>query len=221
MRFLSPMSFRATAVLIAALAVVGCGSLPDKPARATLYDFGAGPLAPAATPAAPTLPPLLFSGVNAQSRLDGTQVLYRLGYADANELRPYGAARWSVAPTQLLGDRLRDALSQRRVVLGSAEGANVGRVDGRSPQSLYLTLDEFSHYFESPTQSFGLVRVRATVLATGAAGDRVLGQRSFSARQPAATSDAPGGVKALAAASDQLVAEVVRWVDSIPAQPAR
>ncbi|MDM0046840.1 ABC-type transport auxiliary lipoprotein family protein [Variovorax dokdonensis] len=232
MRLLSHMQTRgvhagtAALAVLAALLMSGCGALPDKPARATLYDFGAGPLAQASTTspepvAAPTLPPLLLAGVNAQPRLDGTQVLYRLGYGDANELRPYANARWSVAPTQLLGDRLRDVLSRRRVVLGSDEGANVARVDGRSPNTLYLTLDEFSQYFESTTSSFGLVRVRATLLSSSTSGDRVLGQRYFNVRQPAPTADAPGGVKALATASDQLVSQVAQWVDSIQAQPAR
>ncbi len=42
----------------AALLVAGCGALPDKPARTTLYDFGPGLTAPAAAaaPAAATLP---------------------------------------------------------------------------------------------------------------------------------------------------------------------
>ena len=43
-------------------------------------------------------------------------------------------------------------------------------------------------------------------------GDRVLAQRSFTAQRPAPTADAPGGVKALAAASDAVVAELVAWV---------
>src|SRR5262245_37580690 len=76
-----------TASLAAALMVAGCGVLPDKPPRATLYDFGPGTVA-AAPASAPTLPPIALADVDATSRLDGTQMLYRLGYADANELHP-------------------------------------------------------------------------------------------------------------------------------------
>jgi len=203
------------------LAFAGCGALPDKPARATLYDFGPGPLAAGAEPAAPSLPPVLLADVDAQARLDGTQILYRLVYGDGNELRPYGQSRWSMAPTQLLRDRVRDGLALRRVVLGPDESANVARVDGRLPLRLHLTLDEFCQYFESPASSYGLVRVRATLLAASASGDRVVGQRGFSARQAAPSADAPGGVKALALASDALVAQLVQWVDTLQAQQSQ
>jgi len=206
---------------LAAFALAGCGAIPDKPAPVTLYDFGTAAVAPASPAAAATLAPLLLASIDAQARLDGTQVLYRLGYADANALRPYSMARWSVAPTQLIGNRLRDALSQRRVVLGPREGGSVARVDGRMPMSLFLTLDEFCQYFDAPGTSVGLVRVHATLMAGGNGGDRVLGQRSFSVREPAPSADAPGGVRALATASDGLIAQIVQWTDTLQAQAAR
>ena len=208
--------------LAAACVLAGCSALPDKPARATLYDFGAGPpprTTGAATASPARLPPMLLSHIESHARLDGAQILYRLGYADGNELRPYSMARWSVPPTQLLEQRLREALAQRRVVLGTEEGTNIARVEGKVPNSLRLTLEEFSQYFDSPSSSFGTVRVRATLMNTTGAGDRVLGQRTFSAREPAPTSDAPGGVKALAAASDTVVAQVVQWADQLQQAP--
>lgn len=208
--------------LAVALVLAACGALPDKPQRATLYDFGAGqlPRSAAAATASPTrLPPMLLADIEAHARLDGAQILYRLAYSDVNELRPYSQARWSVPPTELLEQRLREALAQRRVVLGAEEGTNIARVEGKVPNSLRLTLEEFSQYFESPSSSFGMVRVRATLMNTTGAGDRVLGQRTFSAREPAPTSDAPGGVKALAAASDAVVAQVVQWADQLQQAP--
>jgi cholesterol transport system auxiliary component len=201
----------------AALLVAGCGALPDKPARATLYDFG--PNLAAAAVAAPTsanpsaLPPIALAEIDASMRLEGTQLLYRLGYADANELRPYGQARWSLAPAQLLHQRLRDALAARRTVLGPEESATLSRAEGRVPDTLRVSLDEFSHYFESPATSVGLVRLRATLIRSGSGGDRVLAQRSFAVQRPAPSADAAGGVKGLAAASDAAVAEVVAWVE--------
>ena len=203
---------------LAACLLAACGSLPDKPQRATLYDFGAGPLPRTAAAAAASpvrLPPMLLSDIEAHARLDSAQILYRLAYSDGNELRPYASARWSVPPTQLLEQRLREALAQRRVVLGSEEGTNVARVDGKIPNSLRLTLEEFSQYFDSPTSSVGMVRVRATLMNTTAAGDRVLGQRTFTAQEPAPSADARGGVKALVAASDTVVAQVVQWADQL------
>ena len=200
--------------------VAGCGALPDKPARATLYDFGPG-LAATAPAAAPTaaLPTLALAEFESNTRLDGTQILYRLGYADANELRPYGQSRWSLPPAQLPRQRLRDSLAEHRMVLGPEESATIARTKGEVPDTLRISLDEFSHYFDSPASSVGLVRLRATLIRGTTGGDRVLGQRMFTVRRPAPSADAPGGVKALAAASDAAVAEVTQWMDALQRQP--
>jgi len=202
------------ALSAAVLVLAGCGALPDKPQRATLYDFGPGLSAPAPASAA-ALPALALAEIETNPRLDSSQLLYRLGYADANELRPYGQSRWSVPPAQLLRQRLRDGLAQQRPVLGPEESASIARVDGRVPDTLRVSLDEFSHYFESPGSSVGLVRLRATLIRSAPGGDRVIGQRSLTVQRPAPSADAPGGVKALAAASDAAVAELVQWVDAL------
>jgi cholesterol transport system auxiliary component len=205
----------------------GCGALPDKPQRATLYDFGPGVPAASATGttvanAAPaTLPTLALAEFEANARLDGTQILYRLGYADVNELRPYGQSRWSLPPAQLLRQRLRDTLSERRMVLGPEESATIARGKGEVPDMLRISLEEFSHYFDSASASTGLVRLRATLVRSSTGGDRVLGQRLFTVRRPAPSADAPGGVKALISASDGAVAEVVQWVDQLQRQQPR
>lgn len=201
--------------LCAALVLAGCGALPDKPQRSTLYDFGPGIVAPPATAAAPTLPTVALAELETNPRLDGTQIVYRLAYADANELRPYGQSRWSMAPTQLLRQRLRDALSERRLVLNADESATIARTEGKAPDMLRVTLEEFSHYFPAPGTSVGLVRLRATLIQATPGGDRVKGQKTFTVQRPAASADAPGGVRALAAASDAAVAELVIWLDGI------
>ena len=201
-----------TLALVVALA--GCSALPDKPGRATLYDFGPGALS-ATAPSAPgalRLPTLALAEIEANARIDSTQLLYRLGYADANELRPYGHSRWSLAPAQLLRQRLRDALAVRHAVLDPQESATIALSEAR-PQTLRVSLEEFTQYFESPTSSTGLVRLRATLTQGTPGGDRVMGQRVFTVRLPAPTPDASGGVKALAAASDAIVAELMAWVD--------
>ncbi|SEB26554.1 ABC-type transport auxiliary lipoprotein family protein [Variovorax sp. YR216] len=198
--------------LLATLLMAGCGALPDKPTRATLYDFGPGPATAPARTGTPAFQPLALADIDANARLDGTQMLYRLGYADANEVRPYGQSRWSQAPAQLFRQRLREALAATRPVLGPEESATIARTEGRVPDTLRVTLEEFSHFFESPSSSVGLVRVNVTLIRTAPGGDRVLAQRSFTAQRPAPSNDAPGGVKALAAASDAVVADIVAWV---------
>lgn len=211
-RLTRPSAF---APALLALLIAGCGALPDKPQRAALYDFGPGLDTPPAA-SSTAMPPISLPEIDANTRLDGTQLSYRLGYADANELKPYGQSRWSLAPAQLLRQRLREALSARRTVLGPEESATIARRDGKVPDTLRISLDEFSQYFESPASSVGLVRLRATLVQSTAGGDRVLGQRSFIAQRPAPTGDAAGGVKALAAASDAAIAEMVAWVDQLP-----
>ncbi|MCU4120386.1 PqiC family protein [Variovorax sp. N23] len=213
-----PTRFCSTAALAAALLLLaGCGSLPDRPSRAMLYDFGPVLAARAPAPADATpRPTLSLADVDASTRLEGTQILYRLGYADANELRPYGQSRWSVAPNQLLYRRLRDALAERRTVLSREESASLARTAGRVPRTLRVSLEEFSHYFASPTQSAGLVRLRATLVQSAPGGDSVVAQRSFTVQRPATSADAPGGVRALTLASDAAIAELVAWVDQQP-----
>jgi cholesterol transport system auxiliary component len=213
-----PRPSRFPLVLVApvlALLLAGCSALPDKPQRAALYDFGPGLNTPP-TSTSTAMPPISLPEIEANTRLDGSQLSYRLGYADANELRPYGQSRWSLAPAQLLRQRLREALSVRRTVLGSEESATIARRDGKVPDTLRVSLDEFSQYFESPASSVGLVRLRATLVQSTAGGARVLGQRSFTAQRPAPSGDAAGGVKALAAASDAAIAEMVAWIDQLP-----
>ena len=197
--------------------LAGC-ALPERPVRATVYDFGPGVLAtPPATRLAP-LPPVALAEVASASALDSTAVLYRLAYADAFQLQPYAQARWSMTPAQLVHQRLREGLGARRAVLAAEDGALVPPADGVRPRVLRVELDEFSQLFEAPDRSAGLVRLRATLLEPTAGGERLLAQRQVIVQRPAASGDAPGGVRALAAATDAAVAELVLWLDTVPRQ---
>lgn len=191
------------------LLIGGCGALPDKPVRPAVYDFGPG-LVPKATPAAgAALPPLLLADIEAPATVDGTAVLYRLAYADVQQVRPYAQARWSMPPAQLVRQRLRDSLSQQRVVLSPAEGP--------AGWMLRLELEEFTQVFDAPDRSVGLVRLRATLLETVNGRERLVAQRRFSVQRPAPSADAPGGVRALTAASDAAIDEIVQWLQQVPA----
>ena len=207
---------RAVAVCLGLAWLAGCGALPDKPSRTTLYDFGPGALVggTVGANANTALPPITLADLDTSAtRLESAALHYRLGYADPNELRPYSGSRWTVPPTQLVRQRLRDALADRRTVLGTLEAANIARAEGRTTDVLRISLEEFSQYFESAGSSVGLVRVRATLVRGSPSGERVLGQRLVTIQRPAPTADAAGGVKALVAASDAAVAEIVQWVD--------
>lgn len=221
-----PMALAWAGVLAAAL-LGGC-ALPDKPRRAALYDFGPGamagvPAAPAApgapvVPATggaprPVLPPLAIDDIStAGGALDSQALLYRLAYADGQQLRPYAQARWSMPPAQLLGQRLRERLGQQRAVLNAREGVALNRSQNASLPLLRLELQEFSQLFSAPGASVGLIRLQATLLALTPAGEKLLAQRTLMLQRPAPSADAAGGVRALTAASDAAIEELAQWL---------
>lgn len=206
-------------MFLAALLLGACSALPDKPTRAALYDFGPGPLTtPASTRQAP-LPPLALADISTPGGvLDNQSVLYRLAYADAQNLRPYSQARWSMPPAQLVRQRLREVLSRNRAVLNAGEGPalNRGPNQGVLPRVLQLELEEFSHFFAAPASSVGLVRLRATLVETTPTGEKLLAQRNFTVQRPASSADAPGGVRALTAATDAAIEEISTWLQQVP-----
>jgi len=195
------------------LALTGC-AVPDRPVRPAVYDFGPGALAAAPVSRMAALPALALAEIEASPALDSTAVLYRLAYADAQQLRPYAQARWSMTPAQLLRQRLREHLSLRRAVLNPGEGVAPGAEDAGA-QVLRIELEEFSQLFETPGRSAGLLRLRATVLQATPSGERLLAQRSVIVQRPAPSADASGGVRALTAASDAAVAELDQWLQQL------
>jgi cholesterol transport system auxiliary component len=204
------MTRRAFLAAAAAAALAGCSILPDKPVREVTYDFGPNPLPDA--PATPAGPALVLPDLEVNAALDGTGLLYRLGYGDPHQLRPYAFARWSAPPGQLVRQRLREQLGREHPVLDSASAASLARRGGVTPPALRVELEEFSHYFESTTVSFGVVRVRCTLLENSAAGERLVAQRTFTGRQPAPSADAAGGVRALTAATDEVAQDILAWL---------
>ncbi len=217
------------------LSLTGC-ALPTAPPPPAVYDFGAS--APSPAPAslvnatnAPTarIAPvgLIVGDIEASPALESTAMLYRLAYANPQQLRPYAQARWSMPPAQLLRQRLRARLGERYALLnagdrliGSAAATTsttgVGTAaPARAPLSLRLELEEFSQLFGTPELSTGLLRLRATLTQASPTGEQLIAQRSFTLKRPAPTPDAPGGVQALAEASEAVALEVEAWVAGV------
>ena len=213
------------AALFGLILLAGCSALPSPPERPVQYDFGPGALAPVVTDRRAPLAPLALADVEAPGLPEGsTAVLYRLLYADAQQLRPYSQARWSQPPAQLVQQRLRDLLGERRAVLKADDASAQAREGalgaqasqgGKLPAVLRVELEEFSHHFTSATDSAGLVRLRATVVDLTPAGEQLRGQRVFVARTPARSADAAGGVGALADATTQAAQELAAWVAQV------
>ena len=201
------------------LAVTGCSALPSPPTRPALYDFGPGVVAPASVDRRAPLPPLALADVEAPGLPEGSNaVYYRLAYTDGQQLRPYSQARWSQPPAQLVQQRLREQLGQRRAILKADDGAAQAREPAQGnklPLVLRTELEEFSHLFTGPSDSAGVVRLRATVVELTPSGESLRGQRVFIVQQPAKSANAAGGVAALAAASSQLAGELAAWVEQV------
>ena len=199
----------------AVLLLGGCSALQPGP-RPLVYDFGPGAVAMAPSNRMADLPPLVLSAVQAASALETTAVLYRLNYSDAQQLRPYALSRWSMPPAELLRQRLREQLGQRRAVLNPLDGVAVPG----GAFSLRVELDEFSQLFTSANESTGLLRLRATLGRTGAGTETLVAQRSFVVQSPSTAADAVGGVKALTAAVDTVAQELDQWVQQTAAAAA-
>ncbi|MGZ5181445.1 MAG: ABC-type transport auxiliary lipoprotein family protein [Ramlibacter sp.] len=210
----------AFALVASSLALGGCASFVDKPQRPVLFDLG--PLPPiTAAPAAPAEPriPVVLPDIEASGALDGTPVLYRLGYSDDHQLRAYAQSRWSAPVPQLVRQRLRQQLGRERPVLSLDESAALDRAGLGALYLLRLELEEFSQVFDTPERSRGVLRLRATLLATTSSGEQLVGQRSIAVEGVASTPDASGGVRALTQAIDAAAADIDGWLRQV--RPSR
>ena len=198
----------------AAIVIAGCSALPDKPMRSVMYDFGPGALAvPPASRQAPLAPIAIDDITTSGGALDNMSVLYRLAYLDEQQLRTYAQARWSAPPALLVRQRLRDQLGLRRAIFNAGDSVSLNRSQNAIlPLLLRLELEEFSHLFTTPDTSVGLIRMRATLVDVTPAGEKLVGQRILIVQRPATSSDAPGGVRALALATDAAIEEINQWL---------
>ncbi len=199
------------------LSLTGC-ALPTAPARPAVYDFGAGSTqhTPASALRPPHLAPLIVGEIEASPALDSSAMLYRLSYANPQQLRPYTQARWSMPPAQLLRQRLRARLGEQHALLNTGDSLLSGtKTAPPPPLNLRLELEEFSQLFDTPEHSTGLLRLRATLTQASPTGQQLIAQRSFTLQRTAPTPDAPGGVQALTEASEAVALEVEAWVAGV------
>lgn len=186
----------------------GCAGVVERPARAAEYDLGPEPAAAGPEPV-PVRPVLVIELLQAAGPLEDAGMLYRLDYQDTHQLRAYTASRWSAPIALLVRSRLTQLLTPRYTVLAPSEAARRTRGAGDADRLLRLELLEFSQRFEGPQRSFGEVRLRATALRNGS-----VGQRTLTARQPAARADAASGVQALARALEDVARQLGDWLEA-------
>jgi len=189
----------ASATLAALGAMLLAACTLGTPAAVSDIRYDLGP-APKTHPSVVPLPAVRMFEVRSPRALDSDAILYRMNYVDPRQTSSYAHSHWTMAPPQLLTQRLRSALAAQGAVLSGDETA--------SAPLLTVELDQFEQDFDGEDQSHGAVTARATL----ARGGKVLAQRTFTARAPARTSSAAGGVGALSAASDELIAQLIAWL---------
>ena len=145
---------------------------------------------------------LMLPAVAAPAWLDNQGIVYRLDYRDAARPQTYANSRWSAAPAQLLTQRLRSRFA------AAASGIVRGGEGARAEYALRIELEDFTQSFAAPSESRVSVTVRATLIDL--VSRTLQAQRTFTLERPAAA-DAAGGVKALGAASDALIEELLGW----------
>lgn len=191
----------AAACALAAAGLLGTalgGCTLGMPAAVSNLRYDLGPANPPAY--AGTLPTLRLFDVRTPRALDSDDILYRLSYADPNQTAGYANSHWAMRPSQLLTERVRDALAAHGAVLGGGQAVNA--------PLLTIDLEQFEQVYDGQGESHGALTARATLTHDG----KVVAQQTFVARAPASMPDAAGGVHALAAASDDFVAQLVAWL---------
>ncbi len=204
-RALSAPRVAAVLAMVSTLALGGCASGTPSAVSNVRYDLG--PPAPIAN--AMNTPPVKVLNVSAAKDLDSDNFVYRLKYANGQRTGAYSDSHWTMSPADLMTQRLRTALAAHGTVLTGSDSV-------RAPL-LQVDLTDFEQVFDSSDQSHGEVSARATLSVHG----QVIGQRTFIARAPSYTADAAGGAQALAAASDDLIAQMAAWLGVQPLMAAQ
>lgn len=186
------------------LALSACSLGPAPTPAVAVYDFGPELPAPASTRVRSTL---ALDEVAANPQLHTPAILYRLIYLDAAQLQPYSRSRWAAPPSVLLNQRLRYALGQatERGLTAVADGVP-------SEHVLRVELDAFEQLVDTPNAGRVSIRARASLIRYPERSLRA--QRVFVVQRASPSVDAQGAVRALSAATDELIADMIAWVAS-------
>lgn len=195
---------RLLAAVLAAMLAAGCAS-NRAPSNNNTFDLGPatpGPSAYAPDPSAPPLAAVVMTDATGSAAFDSERMFYRLAYANANEARSYANSRWTITPLQMVTQRLKARIAQSGSKVLSATDASAGI------PILRIEVDDFIHTFSSASQSEGQLVLRATLLRNHTLVD----QKTFSRSTAAASANAAGGARALAASTDAVAADIVAWL---------
>jgi ABC-type uncharacterized transport system auxiliary subunit len=184
------------------LLLAACVGMPGNVPPVVIYDFGL----PAKRLEGSKTWPRLALEVRSPVWFDSLNIDYRLAYEDPLKQREYSGSRWAGAPARLLGQRLR----QQFGMVGAPANGTVDCL-------LRVELLEFSQIFDAPQQSRGVLEASVSLID---AKRRLIDEQRVSIERNAETADAPGGVRALEAASLELGTRVAGWLDDLDQKAA-
>jgi cholesterol transport system auxiliary component len=182
--------------MIGLTACAGSGGAPAQ------YDWG--PLASMGAPADKR--PVLVLDVQSVQALDSTAMLYRLSYADAQQLRAYRDARWGVTPQALVQQHWRTALGRNYLLAPPSEMA---------PQHLTIEIEEMNQIFDRTDHSFARLRLRVSLSKRSSEGLKLVAQREGVWDQACASADAAGGAHAMALANQAAQEDIAQWLGKL------
>jgi cholesterol transport system auxiliary component len=180
-------------IALATLVLSACSLAPKVPSK-TVYDLGPAPAAANGGGAQAWR----IAEVTAPPWLGGDGIAYRLTYQQAQRQEHYRDSVWASPPAALLTQRLREQL------------ATPATCAGRPAALLAVNLDEFEQVFTGATASHVVLRLHATLWPAGATGPTL--QQRWRLERPAASADAPGAVRALANAVDEVMPQMAEWL---------
>lgn len=148
---------------------------------------------------------ILVPQVTAPLWLDNPAIHYRLAYHNAAQSYTYANSRWSSPPAFLLTQQIKQkiAAGTHHLVI---KDSSVATAD----YELHIEIEEFSQIFDTLTNSYVAIRFRASLVNNA---HRLVGQKIFSTTHAAATADAAGAVGGFTVASNQLVNELIAWLN--------
>jgi cholesterol transport system auxiliary component len=183
--------------LVALALLAGCTVVQPVRTPDATYDFGP----PAAAATAKFDKSVMLAEAAAPVWMDVPHMTYRMAQSAPAQPRSYANSRWVMSPAALFTQRLKGRLAD------ASKGAYSPNDGVRTDLTLRVELEEFAQVFDSATASRGVVRVRASL----SGGKEAPVQKAFMVDRPAATADADGGAKALIAASDEAIKQIVEW----------
>lgn len=197
-----------SAFLLGLLLLTGCTVIPKPDPSTAIYNFAVytPPFTKQPEQHVKNGKKILVPQVTAPPWLDNPAIHYRLAYHNAAQSYTYASSRWSSPPAFLLTQQIKQkiAADTHHLVIKDSSVAIV-------EYELHIEIEDFSQIFNTLTDSYVSIRVRASLVNNA---HRLVAQKIFSATHAATTADAAGAVSGFSIASDQLMDELIAWLNN-------